>query len=94
MFVSIPASSSSLLPLATIKDTRCLVTPELEDIVRISVGNPSAPLEEIKEMLAHEDQLIEEDNEHVLNVDIDLLVKLPAPLPVPPFIVPDDFIKE
>ena len=45
-------------------------------------------------MLDHEDELVEEDNECILNVDVDLLVELPAPLPVPPFVVADDFVEE
>ena len=93
-FISVPASSISSLQETHIEDTRCSATPQLDEIVRISVGNLSAPLEGVEEMLAHEDQLIEEDNERVLDVDIDLLVELPAPLPVPPFVVLNDFVEE
>ena len=83
-FVSLPTSSTSSLQEMHIKDTRHSVTPQLDEIVKISMGNPSVSLEEIEEVLAHEDQLIEEDNERILNTDIDLLVELPAPLPVLP----------
>ena len=93
-FVLLPASSTLLLQETHIADTRRSVTPQLNEIVRISVGNPSASLEEIEEILAHEDRLIEEDNERVLNTDIDLLVELPALLPVLPFVVADDFVEE
>ena len=75
--------------VATIVDSRHSITPDYKEMARISVGNPTATLVEIDQMLDHEDELVKEDNEHVLNADVDLLVKLPAPLPVPPFIVPD-----
>ena len=80
--------------VATIVDSRRSVTPDYEEMARISVGNPTVTLVEIDQMLDHEDELVEEDNERVLNTDVDLLVELPAPLPVLPFVVADDFVEE
>ena len=95
-----PSSSSSGLGaeirgdvVATITNTRRSVSPDYEEVVRMSVGNPTATLVEIEEMLAHEEEMEAETNEQVLNVPLDVLVEIPAellvPLPVPPFVVHD-----
>ena len=60
------------------------------EIVEASVGAaPGTELEDIKRILAHEDEMDAEANEHALSVPIDILIELPLQEITLPIILQD-----